>query len=87
MNHKAKYPAVTDPIGAVFWNLLYPGHIHLPTNTAYPAVLDGFNCLVILVAHYEPVVVTDFDNDLVIRKIKSGKCIFWSNLNTYSDSI
>lgn len=52
--------------------MLYPGHIHLPANTAYPAVVEGHNCLVVIVDHYEPVVVTDFDNDLVVKKTKSG---------------
>lgn len=63
---------MAEPAGAVFWNMLYPGHIHLPVNSSYPAVVDGLNCVLVIVDHHEPVVVTDFDNDLVTRRNKSG---------------
>lgn len=59
---------MTDDAGAVFWNALYPGHIHLPENTAYPCTTDGIDCAVVIVGHHEAVVVTDFSNDLITKK-------------------
>lgn len=62
----------SDANGAVFWNMLYPWHVHLPAGAKFPATVSGINCIVVIVEHREPVVVTDFDNDLVRKKVKTG---------------
>lgn len=67
---------MTDTVGAVYWNALYPGHIHLPENTAYPCKTDGFDCVVVIVCHHNPVVVTDFSNDLIINEQGTLKHVY-----------
>lgn len=67
---------MTNASGAVYWNAIYPGHIHVPENTAYSCKTDGIDCLVIIVRHHEPITVTDFSNDFVLKKKGTIKHIF-----------
>ncbi len=55
--------------GSKFWNLFYPGHVHLPENSAYFCKESGRNCIAVVVRHLDALVITDFNNHLIERKV------------------
>lgn len=67
-------------VEAIYWNALYPGHIHLPEGTSYPWTTNGYDCAVFVVRHHSPVVVTDFSNQFVLKEFGPQKHLHLKNL-------
>jgi len=57
-------------LGAVVVHQYYPGFVDLPPHTDYPVNSPGVPGLVRVVSHVRPLVVVDFNNELVNRPYK-----------------
>lgn len=51
--------------GAVYTNSFYPGYIAVPPNSVFLVQLPELVCVLRVVRHVRPIVVTDFGNDFI----------------------
>ncbi len=60
---------VGAPVGATIVHQYYPGFIDLPAPSPYLIASDDVSGLVRVMGHVRPLIITDFDNELIRRRL------------------